>query len=211
VIRHQPGVVLLDATATDLGIVRVLRRIRSNPSVVVTGDEFAAIAFLAGGADAYVLNPISVHVLKAQLRALERRKTSSVTTTLTVGDLRLDLAGRTAVRGETALDLSAREFDLLATLAFHAGRFVSRDKLLATIWRRPRGRADKILQFYLGELRRKLGETAASPRYLHATRGLGIKLVDPATAPLPQRRAACGRVPTPADGSSDELLPAAYG
>jgi DNA-binding response OmpR family regulator len=65
VIRHQPGVVLLDPTATDLGIVRVLRRLRTNPSVVVTGDEFAAIAFLAGGADAYVLNPISVHVLKA--------------------------------------------------------------------------------------------------------------------------------------------------
>jgi len=183
-----------------------LRRIKSNPSVVVTGDEYAATAFLEGGADGYVLSPISVSVLKAQLRALERRKTSCLTIDVTVGDLHVDLPGRTAVMGQTALELSAMEFDLLASLALNAGRFVSRDKLLAMIWRRPSGRADKTLQLHLGTLRRKLGESASSPRYLHAARGVGIKLVDPATVRFPPRRRACGTPPTGARGNSNDLL-----
>jgi DNA-binding response OmpR family regulator len=189
----------------------VLRQTRGKPSVVVTGDEYTAIAFLEGGADAYVVSPLSVRVLKAQLRAIERRKTRCLTTTVTVGDLRLDLAGRTAVMRETSLELSAREFDLLAILALHAGRFVSREKLLAMIWRRPSGGADKSLQFYLGVLRRKLGETASCPRYLHATRSVGIKLVDPTTARLPPRRSARGPASTFADGASNDRLVAAYG
>jgi DNA-binding response OmpR family regulator len=189
----------------------VLRQTPGSPSIVVTGEAHSAIAFLEGGADAYIVSPFSVRVLKAQLRALERRRTTCVAATVTVGDLHLDLAGRTALMEAIPLELSAIEFDLLAALAFHADRFVSREKLLAMVWHRPRGRADKSLQFHLGRLRSKLGETASSPRYLHATRGLGIKLVDPATARLRQPRATCRRASTVPEARKDEVLVAAYG
>lgn len=72
-----------------------------------------------------------------------------------------------------------KEFDLLAYLAANAGRVVAREELYAEVWREPYGGADKTIDVHLSWLRRKLGETAAQPRYLHTVRRVGIKLVDP--------------------------------
>jgi two-component system alkaline phosphatase synthesis response regulator PhoP len=80
------------------------------------------------------------------------------------------------------LDLSPVEFELLATLALHRGRYVARHKLLAIIWHRPGGTTGKVLQFHLDRLRRKLGESSRDPCYLQSTRSLGIKLVAPRDA-----------------------------
>ena len=77
------------------------------------------------------------------------------------------------------LDLSPKEFELLAYLAAHAGQVVTKRQLLATIWHQPYGGADKTVDVHLSWLRRKLGETAAEPRYLHTIRGVGVKLVEP--------------------------------
>ena len=96
-----------------------------------------------------------------------------------VGGLEIDPRGRTATLEGVELDCNRKEFDLLTYLAQHAGVVVPREQLFAEVWREPYGGADKTIDVHLSWLRRKLGETAAEPRYLHTVRGVGIKLVDP--------------------------------
>src|SRR5947208_286661 len=98
---------------------------------------------------------------------------------LEVGGLRLDPYGHEATLDGAPLDLSRREFDLLHYLALHAGQVVTRRDLLTHVWRMPYGGADKTVDVHVSWLRRKLGETAQQPCYLHTVRGVGIKLSAP--------------------------------
>ncbi len=77
------------------------------------------------------------------------------------------------------LELTPREFDLLHHLAVRAGEVVSKRELLTEVWQLPYGGADKTVDVHLSWLRRKLGETAQAPRYLHAVRGVGVRLAAP--------------------------------
>ena len=84
------------------------------------------------------------------------------------------------------LDLSRKEFDLLAHLAAKPGVVVTKAELLAEVWRQPWGGADKTVDVHLSWLRKKLGESADAPRYLRTIRGVGVKLVAPVpSAPVP--------------------------
>ncbi|WP_169790911.1 winged helix-turn-helix domain-containing protein, partial [Streptomyces pathocidini] len=85
---------------------------------------------------------------------------------------------RTARLAGRELRLTRREFDLLAYLAFHADQVVSRRRILADVWRQPYVE-DQTIDVHLSALRRKLGERASQPRYLHTVRGIGIKLAAP--------------------------------
>ena len=84
------------------------------------------------------------------------------------------------------LDLSPREFDLLHYLTQHAGQVVTRRDLLTHVWQMPYGGADKTVDVHVSWLRRKLGETAQQPRYLHTVRGVGIKISPPSGLAGPQ-------------------------
>ncbi|MYR35766.1 response regulator [Streptomyces sp. SID4944] len=95
-----------------------------------------------------------------------------------VGGISVDPQRRSATLDGIELDLTRREFDLLAYLAGRPGTVVSRKDLLARVWNQPYG-ADKTVDVHLSWLRRKLGESAASPRYLHTYRGVGVKLEPP--------------------------------
>jgi DNA-binding response OmpR family regulator len=95
----------------------------------------------------------------------------------------------------TALDLTRREFDLLAFLAARPGVVVSRRELLAEVWRQPYG-TDQTIDVHLSWLRRKLGETASRPRYLHTVRGVGVRLDVPAEA-VPTGGEPTGEEPSP--------------
>jgi DNA-binding response OmpR family regulator len=99
---------------------------------------------------------------------------------VSVGGLRLDPRSREASLDGAALDLAPREFDLLHYLATRVGTVVSKRELLTEVWNVPYRGADKTLDVHLSWLRRKLGETAARPRYLHSVRGVGVKLTEPA-------------------------------
>jgi len=77
------------------------------------------------------------------------------------------------------LELSRKEFDLLLALAQRAGEVVTKRELLAEVWRQPYGGGDRTVDVHLSWLRRKLGETAAEPRYLHSSRGVGVRLAAP--------------------------------
>ena len=98
---------------------------------------------------------------------------------LVVGGLVIDVRARTVALDGAVLELSPKEFDLLAYLAERSGEVVAKRELLAKVWNQPYGGADKTVDVHLHWLRRKLGETAEDPVYLHRVRGVGVKLVPP--------------------------------
>ena len=110
----------------------------------------------------------------ARVRAVRRRsRPTDEEEPIRVGHLLIDPARREARLDRRALDLSRKEFDLLHALARRRGRVASRRDLLAEVWEQPLGGPDKTLDVHLSWLRQKLGETGASPRYLHTVRGVG--------------------------------------
>jgi len=184
-IEEGPDVVVLDLGLPDVDGTEVLKMIRAVsrvPVIVATArsEEQTVVALLDAGADDYVTKPYSVDNLEARIRAVLRRLDDSGRSTPTVvGGLIIDSVGREASLDGAPLELSRKEFDLLAHLADHAGEVVSKRDLLAEVWREPYGGSDSTIEVHLSWLRRKLGETAAEPRYLITVRGVGIKLVDP--------------------------------
>lgn len=178
--------VILDLGLPDVDgveLLRMLRAVSAVPVIVVTArdDEGSLVRALEAGADDFVPKPFSSASLDARVRAVLRRTEQGPESEgpLTVGGLVLDASGRTVTLDGASLDLSAREFDLLFYLATHQGRVVSKRELTTEVWRQPYGGADKTVDVHLSWLRRKLGETAADPRYLRSVRNVGIKLVDP--------------------------------
>jgi DNA-binding response OmpR family regulator len=185
VAQATPDVVLLDLGLPDLDGAEALRMIRGVsdvPVIVATarGDEAEIIRLLDAGADDYVIKPFSGAHLNARMGAVLRRtgKTAEPSPVLTVGGLRIELDSRLASLDGNPLDLTRREFDLLAHLAATPGRVVPRRELLTEVWRQSYG-DDQTIDVHLSWLRRKLGETAARPRYLHTVRGVGVRLSAP--------------------------------
>jgi two-component system, OmpR family, KDP operon response regulator KdpE len=190
VLGQRPDLVVLDLGLPDVDgqeLLRMLRSVSDVPVVVATArdDEAQIVRALDGGADDYVIKPFSAAQLDARVRAVLRRTQNGEERTgspeVVVGELRLDPAARVATLAGTPLELSAREFDLLSFLAARAGTVVSKRDLLTHVWRQPWGGADKTVDVHLSWIRRKLGETAQEPRYLHTVRGVGVKLTPPSS------------------------------
>ena len=188
VVAGKPDAVVLDLGLPDVDGTEVLQMIRAVsdvPVIVATArdDEDGMVRLLDRGADDYVVKPYSAAQLDARIRAVLRRGTQQERTeAIVLGDLRVEPDARTASIAGELLDLSRKEFDLLTYLAERAGSVISKRELLAEVWRQPYGGADKTVDVHLSWLRRKLGETAAEPRYLRTVRGVGVKLVDPDAA-----------------------------
>ncbi len=186
VVDAAPDVVVLDLGLPDIDGVQVLGMVRgvsSVPVIIATArdDEREMVRVLDRGADDYVVKPFSAEQLDARIRAVLRRsRTDEPERMLTVGGLAIDRGAREVSLDGAPLDLTRMEFDLLAYLAARVGRVVSKRQLMADVWRQPYGGADKTVDVHLSWLRRKLGETAAEPRYLLSVRGVGVKMVEPA-------------------------------
>ena len=184
VVDWQPDVVVLDLGLPDLDgtdVLRMLRSVSSVPVIVATArdDDAEIVQVLDAGADDYVVKPYSASQLDARIRAVLRRATGpgdESRSALVIDDLVIDPDRRTATLDGQPLELSRLEFDLLAHLARRSPEVVTRRELLAEVWRQPHGGADKTIDVHLSWLRRKLGESATEPRYLHTVRGVGIKL-----------------------------------
>ncbi|TQM70454.1 DNA-binding response OmpR family regulator [Actinomadura hallensis] len=184
VTQAPPDVVVLDLGLPDLDgaeVLKMLRGISDVPVIIATArdDEPEIVRLLNAGADDYLIKPFSIEHLSARLAAVLRRSArSGPTAELTVGGLHIDLDRREAALDGKPLELTRREFDLLAYLAARPGRVVARRELLAEVWRQAYG-DDQTIDVHLSWLRRKLGETAANPRYLHTVRGVGVRLAEP--------------------------------
>ena len=185
VVDWRPDVVVLDLGLPDLDGVDVLRMVRSVsavPVIVATArdDDAEIVRVLDAGADDYVVKPYSAAHLDARIRAVLRRAAAPSaapgSSAVTIDALVIDPERRVATLAGEPLELSRLEFDLLAHLARRSPEVVTRRELLAEVWRQPHGGADKTIDVHLSWLRRKLGESASEPRYLHTVRGVGIKL-----------------------------------
>ncbi|WP_433794655.1 response regulator transcription factor [Actinoplanes sp. CA-252034] len=186
-LAERPDLIVLDLGLPDLDgreLLRMLRAVSRIPVIVATArdEETEMVRLLDTGADDYVVKPFTAAQLDARIRAVLRRGGGDrdVTPVLEVGGLRIDPAARTVTLDGTGVELTPREFDLLHHLALRAGQVVTKRELLSEVWQVPYGGADKTVDVHLSWLRRKLGETAQAPRYLHTVRGVGVKLSGPA-------------------------------
>ena len=187
-LAERPDLVVLDLGLPDLDgreLLRMLRAVSAVPVIVATArdDEAEIVRVLDAGADDYVVKPFAAGQLEARIRAVLRRAAGdadAAAAPVTVGALTVDPRSRRVTHAGDAVELSPKEFDLLAYLAARAGTVVSKRELLTEVWQLPYGGSDKTVDVHLSWLRRKLGETAGAPRYLISVRGVGVKLVDPA-------------------------------
>jgi DNA-binding response OmpR family regulator len=185
-VDDRPDLVVLDLGLPDIDgvtLLTMLRAVSTVPVIVATArdDEAETVRALDAGADDYVVKPFAADHLEARIRAVLRRTRGAdgKGQVLTVGALLVDVRAHEAQLDGRTLDLSRKEFELLAYLAARPGEVVSKRELMAQVWSQPYGGGDKTVDVHLSWLRRKLGESAGSPRYLHSVRGVGVKLVDP--------------------------------
>jgi DNA-binding response OmpR family regulator len=184
-VEQRPDVVLLDLGLPDLDgseILRMLRAVSAVPVIVTTArdDEAEIVKLLRSGADDYLVKPFGVAQLDARIDAVLRRTVKPEEEgPVEVGGLRIDRRSRVVTLDGAAVELSPREFDLLHYLAVRTGTVVTRSELLTAVWQLPYSRTDRTVDVHLSWLRRKLGETALRPRYLHSIRRVGVRLAAP--------------------------------
>jgi|SRR5215472_9392523 len=187
VVESPPDLVILDLGLPDLDgyeALRMIRAISKVPVVVATArdDEAEIVRVLNAGADDYLVKPFGVGQIEARVRAVLRRAAGDEDRRgepIVIGGLRLDGEAHEAALDGRPLDLSRREFELLHYLAARSPQVITKRELLTDVWRLPYGGADKTVDVHVSWLRRKLGENAQQPRYLHTIRGVGIKLTAP--------------------------------
>lgn len=175
--------VVLDLGLPDLDGVEVCRAIRRTsvvPVIVVSARsaEVDRVQVLEMGADDYLVKPFVLQELVARVKALLRRRGSTATfssETISVGPLEVDIPGRRARVNGTDVDLTKREFDLLAVLAEHKTAVLSRAQLLELVWGYDFAADTNVVDVFIGYLRRKL-EAGGAPRLLHTVRGVGFVL-----------------------------------
>jgi DNA-binding response OmpR family regulator len=184
---EKPDLVILDLGLPDIDGTDALLMIRSIsevPVIVATARRAEAdiIALLSAGADDYVTKPFSGGHILARIAAVLRRTqavTDTTLNTITVGELVISPRQRKVSLHGEPLQLTRREFDVLTYLAERVGQVVSRRELLTEVWNQSRIGEEQTIDVHISWLRRKLGETAAAPRFLHTVRGVGVMMVDP--------------------------------
>jgi two-component system, OmpR family, response regulator RegX3 len=171
--------VLLDLRLPDIDGLDVCRRLREHsrvPIIVLTarGEEADRVVGLELGADDYVVKPYGLRELIARIRAVMRRTASLGATggTLRVGELEVDERARRATLEGRELELTPKEFDLLAALARDPGAALSRQRLLAEVWQTSWYGSSKTIDVHVAALRRKLGD----PGWIETVRGVGFRL-----------------------------------
>ena len=185
VVRTEPDVVLLDLGLPDidgLKVLAMLRGVSNVPVIVITArdDDPTIVSALDAGADDYVVKPFGLDQVSARIRAVLRRHAGTgEDPVIRVGELAIDPRTRRVTLSGADVDLSRKEFDLLYAVASRRGEVVSKRTLLAEVWQQAYGGGDRTVDVHLSWLRRKLGETAATPRYLHTVRGVGIRCAEP--------------------------------
>jgi len=180
-----PDLVVLDLGLPDLDGVEVCRRLRQwteVPVIVLSAldSEERKVLALDSGADDYVTKPFGMQELEARLRVALRhaaaRNPSAELASLSVGPIRLDFVAHVVEVQGAAVELTAREFDLLAFLARNAGKVCTHRTILREVWGPGYGNETHYLRVYASRLRRKLGDEAGP--LLRTNPGVGYQLVD---------------------------------
>jgi two-component system response regulator RegX3 len=184
--EERPDLVLLDLGLPDVDgrdVCRALRRESTVPIVMVTarGTETDRIVGLELGADDYVVKPFSAAEVAARIRAVLRRGAvvGANGGPTRIDGLEIDLGARRVFVDGSEVELTRKEFDLLARLAQDAGRVVTREDLMSDVWDVNWFGSTKTLDVHIAWLRGKLGDDPADPRFIHTVRGVGFRLTGP--------------------------------
>jgi DNA-binding response OmpR family regulator len=172
-----------DLLVLDIGLpgvdgTEVCRRVRETrptvPIIFLTAQssEMDAVNGLDAGADDYITKPFRLAELLARVRSQLRRITAEE---FRAADVRVDVAARRAWLGDGELELSPKEFDLLALLVREAGRVVTRERIMSEVWDENWFGSTKTLDMHVSWLRRKLGDDADAPVHLVTVRGVGLR------------------------------------
>lgn len=184
---EQPDLVVLDLGLPDMDGQEVIARIRewsTVPIVVlsVRAGEADKVAALDGGANDYVGKPFGIAELLARVRAALRTRSIQAgepPSEIVAGDLHVDLARRTVKVAGKEVKLSRKEFEILGLLARNAGRIVTHQHMLRSVWGPAHEHQVHYLRVYVGHIRAKLGDDPADPRYVANEPGVGYRLLEP--------------------------------
>ncbi len=178
-LATQPDVVILDVMLPGLSGLDVAKRLRSASDIAIlmltARDEVdERVAGLDTGADDYITKPFAFKELMARVRAVLRRKGKSLDRLLTFQDVSLDRETRIVTRGDHAVELTPREFELLELFLMHPRQVLTRDAILARIWGYDYVGDDNVIEVFVRHLREKLDDNP--PRLIQTVRGIGYVL-----------------------------------
>ncbi len=178
---HPVDVVLLDVMLPDgsgIDLCRDITASSSTPVIMVSArsEEVDVVLGLEIGAADYVTKPFRLRELVARLRVVLRRAPPDDEDVVRVGEVVVDLARRTVRRGPRVVELSRKEFDLLALLCSRLGHVVTREMALDTLWWGVDLNDDRTLDTHVKRLRQKLESDPGAPRHLVTVRGVGFRL-----------------------------------
>ena len=178
-MRLPADLVLLDVRLPDIDGFAVCRELRTRsdvPIIMVTakGEEIDRVVGLELGADDYVVKPFGLRELVARIRAVSRRTSAppEARETLVAGELEVDVPARRATLAGRELQLTLKEFDLLALLASEPGVVVDRQRILREVWDTTWYGSSKTVDVHVAALRKKLGD----PTLIETVRGVGLRL-----------------------------------
>lgn len=180
---YKPDMILLDLGLPDLDGKEVVRQIREwsqVPILVLTArdQEEEKIAALDAGADDYVTKPFSMGELLARMRVALRHAThQDASPLLQCGELALDLAARQVTRRGEEVKLTPTEYEILKVLFQHAGKVLTHKQLLKAVWGNAYNEDTHYIRVYIGQLRRKVEDNPAQPRYIITESGVGYRLL----------------------------------
>jgi two-component system OmpR family response regulator len=183
---QKPDLIILDIMLPELSgleVCRILRRDMTVPILMLTarGEEVDKIVGLEVGADDYMTKPFSMRELLARVRAILRRTRmtgleSADEAVIKIGNLEMDTLRRRAMLDGMVLDLTQKEFDLLAFLTRNRGLVFSREHLLERVWGYDYAGGSRTVDVHIRWLREKIEENPAKPKRLITVRGVGYKL-----------------------------------
>jgi two-component system KDP operon response regulator KdpE len=181
--RDKPDLMILDLGLPDLDGLEVIRQVRAGnavPIIVlsVRNDEKGKVAALDAGADDYIVKPFGVEELLARVRAALRHRLQQkgLGPRFDMGELSLDFLARKVTVAGAEVKLSKREFEVLRLLAEHAGKVMTHRQILTQIWGEAHRDDVEYLRVYVRQLRGKLGDDPAEPRFIETEPGVGYRL-----------------------------------
>jgi two-component system KDP operon response regulator KdpE len=186
ILQRQPALIILDLGLPDMDGLEVTQRVRewsSTPILVLSarGQEQDKVDALDAGADDYLTKPFGVAELMARLRVALRHAVrgddDATATTFATGPLRVDLVRQQVFIDEREVHLTPLEYKLLVTLVRHAGKVLTHRQLLHEVWGPGYATESQYLRVYMGQLRHKLEEDPARPRFLRTEPGVGYRLI----------------------------------
>jgi two-component system OmpR family response regulator len=188
IARASPfDVIVLDVTLPGMDGISVARRLREDrnqtPILMLTARDTPAdiVAGLDTGADDYLTKPFAIGVLLARLRAVSRRGAIPRSVVLEIADVRLDPASRRVTRAGELLSLTPREYQLLELLLRNAGRAVSRETILESVWGFNSEVSENTVEVFMRQLRLKVD--TGEPKLIHTVRGFGYMISSPSSEP----------------------------